>query len=57
MPKKCKQCQSKDPEFRKFMLIQTVSFLCDQGIITVLPNAGIPLGFIRGRCSWWTEFV
>lgn len=56
MPKKCSSCSSKDPAYKIFVMIQTVSFLCDQTMF-VVPYAGLHGHFIRGECSWWRQFV
>ena len=56
MTKKCKQCSSKDPAYKVFVMLQTVSFLCCQTMIPV-PYAGMHAHFVRGKSSWWDEIA
>ena len=51
----CSYCPGTDRESIETYYIQTVSYAVCQGWF-VFPAGGVPRGYWRGRCGWWSEF-
>ena len=53
--KGCSHCQSKDPEWLKFVAVQTACYLCCQSF-DLNPTAGVARHFLRAVYPWWRWF-